>query len=543
MAHVPPETEERAPGQHTHLGWALVLISIAQLMVVLDATIANIALPFIGRDLDIGLANLSWIVTGYSLAFGGLLLLGGRLGDLYGRRRIFMTGLSIFAIASLLGGAATSEGLLLAARGLQGLGAALASPAALALITTTFPAGPARNRAFAVYAAMSGAGAAVGLILGGWLTGTSLDVFGIFVDGWRLTFLINVPIGLVAAALAPRLLAESESHPGELDVPGALTGTLGLLGIVFGLTRAGEAAHGWGDPWTIASLVAGVVLLATFGVIESRVSHPLLPIRIFQNRTRAASFVVMMLVPAAMFSMFFFLSLFIQNLVGYSPLRTGFAFLPFSVGIVIGAGLSSNLVSRVDPRFIAGVGTLFAGAALFGFSRLSIDDSPAHLLSALAGGNPVAADVNYWTSIMPFIVLMSIGMGLTFVPLTLTAVHHVRAEDSGIGSGVLNTMQQVGGALGLATLSTVSLHFTSGRAETLGPLLAAQAQKMGLPSDQVDSLVGTATYLGAYTDGATNAFLVGSGMILLGSLVVWLFLDVKHEELATDGPEAGVHVG
>ncbi len=543
MAHL-QETEERAPGTHTHLGWALVLISIAQLMVVLDATIANIALPFIGKDLDIGLANLSWIVTGYSLAFGGLLLLGGRLGDLYGRRRIFMVGLATFAVASLLGGLATSEGLLLAARGLQGFGAAMASPAALALITTTFPAGPARNRAFAVYAAMSGAGAAVGLILGGWLTGTSLDLFGTVVDGWRLTFLINVPIGLVAALLAPRLLAESESDDGHLDIPGALTGTLGLLGLVYGLTRAGQAAHGWGDTGTIAALVAGVALLVAFAVIESRVAHPLLPVRIFQNRTRAASFVVMMLVPAAMFSMFFFLSLFIQNLVGYSPLRTGFAFLPFSFGIVIGAGLSSNLVSRIDPRFIAGTGTVLAAIALFGFSRLGIDESPTHLLTALMHGTPVGADVNYWTSILPFIVIMSVGMGLTFVPLTLTAVHHVRSEDSGIGSGVLNTMQQVGGALGLATLSTVSLHFTSSRAAELGPQLADAAQKMGVPGDQIQSLVSGATYRGAYTDGATNAFLVGSGMILLGSLVVWLFLDVKHEELATDAPEQEiVHVG
>ena len=290
MAHLHAPTEERAPGQHTHLGWALVLISIAQLMVVLDATIANIALPFIGKDLDIDLANLSWIVTGYSLAFGGLLLLGGRLGDLYGRRRIFMIGL-----VDLRGRLAArrrwppTRACCSAARGLQGLGAALASPAALALITTTFPAGPARNRAFAVYAAMSGAGAAVGLILGGWLTGTSLDVFGI-----------------VHRRLAPDLPDQRPDRPGRrrpgpaparaspsrtpamLDIPGALTGTLGLLGVVYGLTRAGQAAHGWGDPWTIAALVAGVALLAAFAVIESRVAHPLLPIRIFQNRTRAA---------------------------------------------------------------------------------------------------------------------------------------------------------------------------------------------------------------------------------------------------------------
>jgi EmrB/QacA subfamily drug resistance transporter len=541
------QTEARAPGQHAHLGWALVLISVAQLMVVLDATIANIALPYIGQDLDISQANLSWIVTGYALAFGGLLLLGGRLGDLYGRRRIFMTGLIVFAVASLLGGLAQNEGLLLASRGLQGFGAALASPAALALITTTFPAGPQRNRAFAVYAAMSGAGAAVGLILGGWLTGLD-GVAGLDFSGWRLTFLINVPIGLAAAALAPRLLAESESHHGQLDIPGALTGTLGLLGIVFGLTRAGEAAHGWDDPWTIASLAAGVTLLGLFAWVESRVEHPLLPIRILRNRTRATSFVVMMLVPAAMFAMFFFLSLFIQQLVGYTPLRTGFAFLPFSVGIVIGAALSSNLVSRIDPRYIAGVGTLLAAGALFGFSRLSIDDSPSAIVQAIASGSPAGADVNYWTSILPFIVMMSIGMGLTFVPLTLTAVHHVRPEDSGIGSGVLNTMQQVGGALGLATLSTVSLHFTNARADAIGPGLAQAAQGAGIdPTAQVPgtslSFLQAAGFQATFTEGATHAFLTGSGMILVASLLIWVFLDVKHEELATDGPEGAVHMG
>src|ERR1044072_2380056 len=262
------EPEVDTSGRKQHLGWALVLICVAQLMVVLDATIANIALPYIGKDLDMSGTNLTWIVTGYALAFGGLLLLGGRLGDLYGRRKIFMTGLTIFAVASLLGGLAQNEALLLGARGLRGLGAALASPAALALITTTFPAGPARNRAFAVYAAMSGAGAAVGLILGGWLTGTSLDVCGTTIDGWRLTLLINTPIGLVAAALAPRFFDESEKNTGTLDVPGAVTGTFGLLGVVYGLSRA--ATNGWSDVWTVLSLVVGALLLGAFAVIESR---------------------------------------------------------------------------------------------------------------------------------------------------------------------------------------------------------------------------------------------------------------------------------
>jgi len=541
------QTEARAPGQHAHLAWALVLISVAQLMVVLDATIANIALPYIGQDLDISQANLSWIVTGYALAFGGLLLLGGRLGDLYGRRRIFMTGLVIFAVASLLGGLAQNEGLLLGARGLQGLGAALASPAALALITTTFPAGPQRNRAFAVYAAMSGAGAAVGLILGGWLTGLD-GVGGLEFSGWRLTFLINVPIGLAAAFIARRLLAESESHRGELDIPGALTGTLGLLGIVFGLTQAGKADYGWGHPSTIASLAAGVVLLGIFAAIESRVEHPLLPMRILRNRTRAASFMAMMLAPAAMFAMFFFLSLFIQQIVGYSPLRAGFAFLPFSFGIVIGAGLASNLVSRIDPRYLAGLGTLLASFSLFMFSRLSIDDSPSAVVAALAHGSTAGTDVSYWTSILPWIVTMSIGMGLTFVPLTLTAVHHVKAADSGIGSGVLNTMQQVGGALGLATLSTVSLHYVNSSTASIGPDLvhATQAANidpaMHVPGTSL-TFIEAAGFQATFTDGATAAFLVGSVMMLAASLVVWIFLNVKHEELATDGPADAVHLG
>jgi len=525
--------EPAAPARELHLGWALVLISVAQLMVVLDATIANIALPFIQKDLGISNANLPWVVTGYALAFGSLLLLGGRLGDLYGRRKVFMIGLSVFAVASLLGGLATTEPLLLAARGLQGLGAALASPAALALITTTFPAGPARNRAFAVYAAMSGAGAAVGLILGGWLTGTTPDILGITVDGWRLTFLINVPIGLGAALLSPRFLPESESHPGELDIPGAVTGTLGLLGIVYGLSRAGT--KGWGDTWTIASLVAGALLLVAFGLIESRVRHPLLPFRIFLNRTRGASFLAMFLAPAAMFAMFFYLSQYIQNVMGFSPLKAGIAFLPFSVGIVVAAGLASNLVNRVDPRYLAGIGTLMAAGALYGFSTLPYDtEFPVTDVSG-----------SYVTDILPFIVLMSLGMGLVFVPVTLTAVHHLRSEDSGIGSGVLNTMQQVGGALGLATLSTVATNVFTERGAELQKAgeAAAAAAGSGAPVLSPQQLAAAAVIAKqqVFTDGSTTAFLVGAVMMLAASAVVWIFLDVKHQELATDGPEL-VHV-
>jgi len=499
-----------------------VLISVAQLMVILDATIANIALPYIKKDLGISQANLSWIVTGYSLAFGGLLLLGGRLGDLYGRRRMLMVGVSIFAVASLLGGLATSEALMLGARGLQGLGAAIASPAALALITTTFPAGPQRNRAFSVYAAMSGAGAAVGLLLGGWLTGLEPTFFGHVVDGWRLTFLINVPIGAAAALAAPLLLAESESHPGELDLPGALSGTLGLVGIVYGLTRAGDPRYGFGDSATIASLAAGVALLGVFVLIERSVRHPLLPFRILLSRTRATAFVVMMLVPAAMFSMFFFLSQFVQNVMGFSPLKTGVAFLPFSVGIVVAATVASRLMERVDPRWLAGLGTLLAGGALFGFSRLPYDDTLPSL----------SVHAHYASDILPFVILMSLGMGMTFVPMTLCAVHGVGQRDSGVGSGVLNTMQQVGGALGLATLSTVAVHFTSDKVASLASAAdPAQLQKLQPVIGQV-----------AFTEGATHAFLTGAGMIWIGTLVVLLFLNVKHQDLATDDASEGVAV-
>lgn len=529
-----------------HLGWALVLICVAQLMVVLDATIANIALPFIGADLNISQANLTWIVTGYALAFGGLLLLGGRLGDLFGRRLIFSVGLVVFAVASLLGGLATNEGLLLGARGLQGLGAALASPAALALITTTFPAGPQRNRAMAMYATMSGVGAAIGLILGGWLT--DLDTFlGLDVDGWRLTFLINVPIGIVAAVLALRLLPESKSGDGTLDFPGAITGTLGLLGIVFGLSRAGERAYGWEHWQTISSLVAGVVLLAAFVLIETRTRHPLLPLRILTNRTRAVSFGAMMIAPAAMFAMFFFLSQFVQGIKGYDALEAGFAFLPFSFGIVFGAGLASNLISRIDPRFLAGTGTLLASLSLYMFSRISVDDSVPAVLGALAKGETVGADLNYWTAIFPWIVVMAAGMGMVFVPMTLTAVHHVAEADSGIGSGVLNTMQQVGGALGLAILSTVGLHHFNDTADQVaGPLAQGMAANgidpnAVVPGSNMTFLEG-AIWQGSFTDSATAGFFVGTFMMLTASLLIWTLLNVRHKELATDGPGA-VHVG
>ncbi len=505
---IEPHEEAAADSGHRHLGIALALISIAQLMVVLDATIVNIAIPYIASDLDFSKAGQSWIITGYTLAFGGLLLLGGRLGDYFGRRRIFILGVSVFALASLLGGIAQSEATLLSARGLQGLGAAIASPTALALITTTFPAGKERNRAFAVYAAMSGAGAAVGLILGGWLTDYS----------WRWTFLINVPIGIAAALLAPKFLGESVPRRVKLDLPGALSGTLGLLSIVYGLTRAADPAHGWGDGLTVSALVAGGVLLASFILIERTVAEPLMPFRILADRTRGTSFAVMMLVPAAMFAMFYFLSIIVQDGMGYSALKTGFAFLPFSFGIVIAAGIASNLMGRVDPKWLAGTGTLLAGIGLFGFSRIPYET---------ANLSDIGVHASYATHLFPWIVIMSFGMGFVFVPLTLTAVHGVSNDDSGIGSGVLNAMQQVGGALGLATLSTVAVHATTNKVQEIG----ASVQAAGATNPQAGGPSRNDIAQAAFAYGSTHAFIVGAVMIWIAAVIVFLFMNASHEEI------------
>src|SRR5918994_1772845 len=444
-----PLEQEQAPraSRVPHAGLALVLILTAQLMVVLDSTIANIALPYIGADLHISQANLTWIVTGYALAFGGLLLLGGRLGDLYGRRRVFAAGLTIFAIASLIGGVAQSEAMLLASRSLQGFGAALASPAALALITTTFPAGRQRNRAFAVYAAMSGAGAAVGLILGGALTESS----------WRWTMLINVPIGLVVAFMAPRFLAESAPQPGRWDLPGAFTGTIGLAAIVYGFNRKAQTdldtglPQEWSDTLVVGPIVVGVLLLVAFFVVEARSSHALLPMRVIADRTRAVSFAAMLVIGAAIFSMFLFVSLFVQQVLGYSPLEAGIAFLPFTVGIVVAAQVASALASRVDPRWIAGAGGGLSVLAMWGYSQMDVD-------------------AGYATDLLPWIVVQAVGMGLLFVPLTLTAVSRVDPGDAGVGSAGLDTGPQGGGGRRLPPLGTV---FANGISERLAQLAAA----------------------------------------------------------------------
>jgi EmrB/QacA subfamily drug resistance transporter len=497
------------PGHgHRHLGIALALISMAQLMVVLDGTIVNIALPHIQTDLGFSIASLPWVVNAYALAFGGLLLLGGRIGDIVGRRKVFMFGVVLFGVASFIGGIAQNETILLASRILQGVAAAAASPNALALITTTFPAGKERNRAMAVYAAMSGAGAAVGLILGGLLTEAS----------WRWTFFINTPIGLIVAVLAVRYLGESARQTGKFDLPGAITGTVGLTALVYGLTHAAE--EGWGDSVTLSFILGGLALIALFLTIEARSRHALMPFRILANRTRGVSFFVMLIVGAAMFSMFYFLGIFIQSILGYSALKTGFAFLPFSFGIVAAAQVASTLVSRIDPRWISGAGAALAAGGMFGFSQLDVTST-------------------YFTHLLPYILLLSFGMGLIFVPLTLTAVSGVANEDSGVGSAVLNTVQQIGGAIGLALLGTVSTNAIKDRFAELAPGLQKAAES-GQSPEQLKQLELQFTGI-ATTHGFTRAFLVSAFIILGAALITLVGLSVKHKDLANDGQP--VHMG
>jgi EmrB/QacA subfamily drug resistance transporter len=493
---------------HRHLGIALAVISAAQLMVVLDATIVNIALPFVQRDLGFSQSNLSWVVNAYTLTFGGLLLLGGRAGDLLGRRKVFVFGVIVFAVASLLGGLAQNETWMISARVLQGLGAAVASPTALSLITTTFPAGQARNRAFAVYAAMSGAGAAIGLILGGALTELS----------WRWTFFINVPIGVAVVIMAPIFLGESERLRGRFDLPGAITATGGLVSLVYGLTHA--ATTSWTDTTTIITLAIGVVGIIAFLLIESRSAHALMPFRVLANRNRAATYVAMLAIGSSMFAMFYFLSLYIQTVLGYSSMRAGVAFLPFSVGIVAAAQLASALVSRVDPRWIGGTGALLGGAGMLWMSRLTVD-------STYVGG-----------LLGPMLVL-SVGMGFSFVPLTLTAVAGVAKSDAGVASAVLNTMQQIGGALGLATLSTVATSAAKDRAATLAGQLQAQPAAGRLSQDQIAALK-RAIPPDAFTHGAGAAYLVGAAIMLGAAVVIFLVLQIRHRDLAADNAGAAM---
>ncbi|MFI7190075.1 MFS transporter [Nocardia nova] len=422
-----PDTARAAQrsGTRRPLGLALFVIATAQLMVVLDSTITNIALPSMKEDLGLSSSSLAWVVNAYILAFGGLLLVGGRAGDLFGRKRVFGFGIALFTLASLIGGVAPNGTILIIARVAQGVGAAIAAPTALSLIATTFPEGKSRNQAMGVYAAMSGVGSTVGLLLGGVLT-EYLD--------WRWVFFVNVPIGLAVLA-GTKTLDSGNRVRGRLDGPGAITGTAGLVSLVYGITRAGE--HGWTDTVTLGSFAVAVVLLAVFLWLQATGSSPMLPLRLLRDRNRAGSYATMLFIGAGMFAMFYFLSLYLQQVLGYSPIQTGLAYLPFSLGMGMATGIGSKIAHRFAPRAITIPGLALAAAGMFWFSTLTVDSG-------------------YVTALLPAMLITSIGLGLSFLPMTLGAVAGVGHADAGIASALLNTAQQIGGAIGLAVLATVS---------------------------------------------------------------------------------------
>jgi EmrB/QacA subfamily drug resistance transporter len=406
----------------------LVLICLAQFMVILDATIVNVALPSIQRDLGLSEENLQWIVNAYALVFGGFLLLGGRAGDLLGRKRLFLIGLVIFTVASLLNGLAESSGMLVGSRALQGLGAALISPAALSIISTTFAEGKERARALGVWAAIAIGGSAVGLVLGGFLTQTF---------SWPWIFFVNVPVGVVGFVLSLRFVPESrDAHAARgFDVAGAVTVTGGLMALVYAIVKA--ETDGWTATTTVGFFALSAVLIAAFVVIELRSAAPLVRLSIFRVRSLTTANIVMFLVASGMFAMFFFNTLYIQRVLGFGPLKAGLAFLPFTAGIMVSAGIASNFAPRIGVRPVATAGMLLSAGGMLLLARLPVDGS-------------------YAADLLPAILLTSLGMGAVFMPLTLVATTGLEDKDQGLASGLFNTSQQIGGALGLAILSTVA---------------------------------------------------------------------------------------
>ena len=432
---------------------ALAVIAIASLMIVLDASIINLALPSAQKALHISNANRQWVVTAYSLAFGSLLLLGGRIADYVGRKKIFIIGLLGFAAASAIGGFATNQGELFAMRGLQGAFGALLAPASLSLINVTFTVPKERARAFGVYGGISGGGAAIGLIVGGLLTQYA---------NWRWCLFVNAPIALLAVAMAFPFLHESKAKgDNKYDIPGAVTVTLGLVSLVYGFSQA--ASNGWANVHTYSYFIIAGILLVAFFAIEAKVKNPLLPLRVLTERNRAGSYIGSLLVGIGLFAMFLFLSIYMQGFLHYSPLRAGFAFLPFTVGIIIGAGVASQLLPKIGPRPLMVVGMLLATVGILFFSRITPTSGySSHLLIPM--------------------IIMSFGCALYFIPNASTGLHGAGEHDAGVASAMINTSQQIGGSLGAALLNTIAISsaaaFVKGHT-TLGNQVGVYAQVHG----------------------------------------------------------------
>ena len=420
------DTDQKTNPVPRNLTLALVVIAVAQLMVVLDATIVNIALPSIQKALQFSATGLEWVINAYALTFGGLLLLGGRAGDLFGRRRMFIVGTVVFTLGSLAGGFATSATWLIITRAAQGIGAAIIAPTALSLIADTFREGPDRNRALGVYGAVAGAGGALGLLLGGVLTSWA---------SWRWVLFVNVPIGIVLAFVAPRVLAATPGRDGRLDLPGALTVTGGMVSLVYGLSHA--ATYSWTDMVTLSALGLAALLLLVFVAIESRSQHALMPFSIFAQRNRDGAYVLSLVIGVAVFGVFFFLTQFVQNILGFSPIAAGVAFLPMAAGIILTAQIVARLVGRLGPRIFITIGPLLVASGLFWLSQIN-------------------AQTSYFPGLVGPMLLIAVGMGNIFVPLTLMAVSGATPAESGLASALLNVGQQIGGSIGIALLGTIA---------------------------------------------------------------------------------------
>lgn len=470
----------------------LFVVAIAQLMIVLDSSIMNIAIPSAKIDLGISDANQQWVITAYTLAFGSLLLLGGRIGDYIGRKKVFLIGLIGFAAASALGGIATTQGLLFSARALQGVFGALLAPAALAIISVTFIVPAERAKAFGVIGAISGGGAAIGLILGGTLT----EYFS-----WRWCLLVNTPIALIALVLAFKFVHESKAKGNNTyDIPGVVTATAGLFSLTYGFNEA--ATKGWSDALTISFLAAAVALLVIFVLIEMRVKNPLMPLRIVTERNRGGSYLGSLVVGAGLFSMFLFLGLYLQVVLGYTPLKSGFAFLPFTGGIIVFAGIASQLLPKVGPKRLMVPGLIAAGIGLLLLTRITPDTS-------------------YVTHVLPSLLIMSSGMALVFIPLTSTSLHAISHDDTGVASAMLNTSQQIGGSLGTALLNTVA-------ATAATSYTAANSQ------------LGEKLMPFAMTHGFTVAFKFSAVLLFSGAVVLYFFINIGKDELV-ETESAGLH--
>jgi EmrB/QacA subfamily drug resistance transporter len=465
---------------------ALVLLCATQFMVVLDIAIVNVALPTIKDSLHFGETSLSWVINAYTLTFGGLLMLGGRTADLVGRRRMFLVGLALFSGASLVCGLSTSEGMLITARAVQGIGAAIISPAALSILTTTFEEGAERNMALGIWGAIAGTGGAAGVLLGGILTDQL---------NWSWIFYINVPVGALVIALGPRILRESKVDAAEraFDALGAVLVTAGLSLLVYGLVQTVD--HSWAAPRTIAEFAVAIALLVAFVATEARAAHPLMPLAIFRNRSLAAANVVGLMLGASIFSMFFLLTLYMQQVLHYSALKTGVGYLLVSSVIVVSAATSQALVTKIGVRTVLAVGMALTAAGLVYFTQISVNGS-------------------YLVDLTPGFVLTGIGLGFSFVPVTIAALVGVEAHEAGVASGIINTSQQVGGALGTAILSTVA--FTR-----VADYLTTHA-----PSPTVG--------LFAAVDGYSVAFGVGAALAALGLVATLLFIPRATDEVVIE---------